>query len=120
MSFGPTNVRIHEVAALIDGGDTEQALARLAEWGAEQQRDEWAPPTTLAAERASHHHIDVAAARLSEGDRTRSFAALRRARALSPNHTRFHPTVRSVSGTLVRLDRSRDEELAAFAGWAGA
>ncbi len=33
MSFGPTNVRIHEVAALIDAGDTEQAVARLREWG---------------------------------------------------------------------------------------
>ncbi|QKW51558.1 helix-turn-helix domain-containing protein [Streptomyces buecherae] len=120
MSFGPTNVRIHEIAALIDGGDTEQALARLAEWGGERGHDEWQPPRGIAAERASHHHIDVASAQLAEGDRARSFASLRQARTISPNHTRFHPTVRSVSGTLVRLDRSRDEELAAFARWAGA
>ncbi|MBB5933327.1 helix-turn-helix domain-containing protein [Streptomyces zagrosensis] len=120
MSFGPTNVRIHEIASLIDSGDTEQALARLAEWGEDQQRDEWALPLDLAAERASHHHIDVASAQLAEGHRAQSFASLRRARTLSPNHTRFHPTVRAVSGTLVRLDRSQDEELAAFAHWVGA
>jgi transcriptional regulator with XRE-family HTH domain len=45
MSFGPTNIRIHEVAMLIDSGDAEQALARLREWGAEQHRTEWEPQT---------------------------------------------------------------------------
>ncbi|WP_236243121.1 helix-turn-helix domain-containing protein [Streptomyces sp. CC228A] len=119
MSFGPTNVRIHEVAAMIDMGDTEQALARLREWGAEQDRDEWELPAGIVAERASHHHIDVAAARLAEGDRVGAHRNLVKARELSPNHVRFHPTVRSTAAALVRLDRSQDDTLAGFARWAG-
>lgn len=119
MSFGPANVRIHEVAALIDLGDTEQALARLREWGAEQDRDEWEVPAGLAAERASHHHIDVAAARLTEGDRQGSYRDLLRARDLSPSHARFHPTLRTTAATLARLDRRGDESVAGLARWAG-
>ncbi|WP_432096376.1 helix-turn-helix domain-containing protein [Streptomyces sp. bgisy100] len=119
MSFGATNVRIHEVAALIDTGDTEQALARLREWGVEQDREEWELPAGIVAERASHHHIDVAAARLAEGDRAGAHRDLLEARRLSPNHVRFHPTVRSTAATLVRLDRSQDDSLAGFARWAG-
>ncbi|MFE9296609.1 helix-turn-helix domain-containing protein [Streptomyces niveus] len=119
MSFGPTNVRIHQVAALIDSGDTEQALARLREWGAEQDRTEWELPQGIAAERASHHHIDVAAARLAQGDRQGAFADLATARGISPVHTRFHPTVRHTAAALVRLDRAHDDTIAGFARWAG-
>lgn len=119
MSFGPTNVRIHEVAALIDSGDTKQALAKLREWGAEQDREEWELPDALVAERASHHHIDVAAARLAAGDRTGAHRDLMQARRLSPNHTRFHPTVRHTAAALVRLDRHHDDSIAGFARWAG-
>lgn len=119
MSFGPTNIGIHEVAALIDDGDTEQALARLREWGAAQGRDEWELPEGLVAERASHHHIDVAAAKLAEGDRAGSFASLEAARRIAPNHTRFHPTVRHTAETLVRLDRHAHDSLAGYARWAG-
>ncbi|MEV0277296.1 helix-turn-helix transcriptional regulator [Streptomyces sp. NPDC050610] len=119
MSFGPTNVRIHEVAALIDSGDTEQALARLREWGSEQDRDEWELPSGIVAERASHHHIDVAAARLAEGDRAGAHHDLVTARRLSPNHARFHPTLRATAATLVRLDRGADDSIAGLARWAG-
>ncbi|NUQ95595.1 MAG: helix-turn-helix transcriptional regulator [Streptomyces sp.] len=119
LSFGPTNVRVHQIAALLDLGDVEQALVRLAEWGANQGEDEWVLPPDFAAERVSHHHIDVASARLAAGDRTRSFASLQRARRAAPNHTRFHPTVRSTAATLVRLDRHATDEVTAFARWAG-
>ncbi|MDJ0460569.1 helix-turn-helix transcriptional regulator [Streptomyces sp. H27-C3] len=119
MSFGPTNVRIHEVAALIDQGDTEQALARLREWGAEQDRDEWELPTGIVAERASHHHIDVAAARLAEGDRHGAHTDLLRARQISPNHSRWHPTLRATAASLVRLDRGQTDSIAGLARWSG-
>ncbi|MEC4016130.1 helix-turn-helix domain-containing protein [Streptomyces sp. H27-D2] len=119
MSFGPTNVRIHQVAALIDSGDTEQALARLREWGQEQDRDEWELPDGIAAERTSHHHIDVAAARLIEGDRHGAHHELAEARRISPNHARSHPTLRATAATLVRLDRGQDDSVAGFARWAG-
>lgn len=118
-SFGPSNLRIHEVAVLIDSGDTEQALARVREWGAEQDRDEWAPPGDLAKERASHHHIDVAAAKLAEGDRHGAYRDLMHARQIAPHHARFHPTVRTTAATLVRLDRAQHDSVAGFARWAG-
>jgi transcriptional regulator with XRE-family HTH domain len=120
MSFGPSNVRIHEVAALIDQGDTEQALARLREWGAEQDRDEWEVPVEIVAERASHHHIDVAAARLAEGNRNGSHQDLLQARQIAPNHSRFHPGYRATAATLARLDRGMDESIAENARWCGA
>lgn len=119
MSFGPTNVRIHQVAALIDAGDTSQALARLREWGAEQDRDEWELPEELPAERASHHHIDVAAAKLGEGDRVGAHAEHLKARAISPNHVRFHPTARTTAATLARLDQGNTDSIAGFARWVG-
>ncbi|QEU72044.1 XRE family transcriptional regulator [Streptomyces nitrosporeus] len=119
MSFGPTNVRIHEAASMIDSGDTERALARLREWGAEQDRTEWELPTGIAKERASHHHIDIAAARLAEGDRQGAYADLAVARGISPAHTRYHPTVRHTAAALVRMDRHQDDRLAAFARRAG-
>ncbi|MFG3050308.1 helix-turn-helix domain-containing protein [Kitasatospora sp. NPDC048239] len=119
LSFGPSNVRIHEIAGLIDTGDTEQALARLHQWGEEQGAEEWTLPAGLASERSSHHHIDVASARLAQGDRDRAFRSLKRARAVAPNHARFHPTVRTTAATLVRLDRGGSDEVASFAKWAG-
>ncbi|WP_116211704.1 helix-turn-helix domain-containing protein [Streptomyces olivoreticuli] len=119
MSFGPTNVRIHEVAMLIDSGDNGRALAKLREWGAEQGRDEWGLPDGIAAERVSHHHIDVAAARVAEGDRAGAHQDLLKARRIAPNHSRFHPTLRSTAATLVRLDRGQDDAVAGFARWAG-
>jgi hypothetical protein len=87
--------------------------------GAEQNRDEWELPDGIAAERASHHWIDVASAKVAEGDRAGSFAALQTARRTSPNHTRFHPTIRQSVATLVRLDRSDSDTLTGFAKWAG-
>jgi transcriptional regulator with XRE-family HTH domain len=119
MSFGPTNVRIHRFAAMTEEGDAEQALARLEEWGAEQRVSEWVLPISIAAERSSHHHIDVAAARLTQADRRGAFGSLKEARVLAPVHTRFHPSVRHTAEALVRADRTDDAELAAFARWVG-
>ncbi|MCM1964819.1 helix-turn-helix transcriptional regulator [Streptomyces sp. G1] len=119
MSFGPANVRIHEVAALIDTGDNEQALARLREWGEDMDRPEWTPPGHLAGERSSHHFIDVAAARLAVGDRAGAHRDLLAARKLAPNHARFHPTTRTTAAALVRQERHADDSLAGLARWAG-
>lgn len=118
MSFGPTNIRIHDVHALIDMGDSEQALARLAEW-APSGSTEWMPPATTVGERSSHHHIDVASAKLTLGDRAGAFAELRRARKIAPNHTRFHPSVRETTSALLRLETHPSNELSAFGSWAG-
>ncbi|MGJ5898348.1 helix-turn-helix domain-containing protein [Streptomyces niveiscabiei] len=118
MSFGPTNIRIHEVHAMIDMGDTEQALARLAEWSP-ASGSEWVPPVTTVGERSSHHFIDVASAKLAVGDRAGSFTDLKRARKVAPNHTRFHPSVRETTAALLRVESHPSNELSAFASWTG-
>lgn len=117
MSFGPTNVRIHEVHALIDTGDAEQALARLTEWAPAEGG--WAPPFSTVGERSSHHHIDVASAKLAVGDRAGAFADLQRARKIAPNHTRFHPSVRETASALLRIETHPSNELSSFGSWAG-
>ncbi|MFF4520454.1 helix-turn-helix domain-containing protein [Streptomyces bluensis] len=118
MSFGPTNIRIHEVHAMIDMGDTEQALARLTEWSP-VSGGEWEPPVTTVGERSSHHFIDVASAKLAVGDRAGSFADLKRARKVAPNHTRFHPSVRETTAALLRMDAHPSNELSTFGSWTG-
>jgi transcriptional regulator with XRE-family HTH domain len=118
MSFGPSNIRIHEVHAMIDMGDTEQALARLTEWSP-VSGGEWAPPSTTVGERSSHHFIDVASAKLAVGDRAGAFADLKRARKVAPNHTRFHPSVRETAAALLRMDAHPSNELSAFGSWTG-
>lgn len=117
MSFGPTNIKIHDVHALIDMGDAEQALARLTEWA--PTGGEWAPPASTVGERSSHHHIDVASAKLAVGDRAGAFADLQRARKIAPNHTRFHPSVRETTGALLRIETHPSNELSSFGSWAG-
>ncbi|NUK13990.1 helix-turn-helix transcriptional regulator [Streptomyces lunaelactis] len=118
MSFGPTNIKIHEVHAMIDMGDTEQALARLRAWGP-SSGGEWMPPAATVGERSSHHFIDVASAKLTAGDRAGSFADLQRARKVAPNHVRFHPSVRETTSALLRLETYPSNELSAFGSWAG-
>ncbi|CAK7284864.1 helix-turn-helix domain-containing protein [Streptomyces misionensis] len=117
-SFGPTNIRIHEVHSMIDMGDTEQALARLTEW-APASGGEWAPPAATVGERSSHHFIDVASAKLAVGNRSGAFDDLRRARKIAPNHTRFHPSVRETTVALLRMDTHPSNELSAFGSWVG-
>ncbi|EME98522.1 helix-turn-helix domain-containing protein [Streptomyces mobaraensis NBRC 13819 = DSM 40847] len=118
MSFGPTNIRIHELHTALVTGDTERALALPARWSP-VPGGEWTPPAGTAGERSSHHFIDLASARLAAGDRTGAFAALKRARKLAPNHTRFHPSVRETSAALLRMDASPPNELVRFGSWAG-
>lgn len=117
MSFGPTNIRIHDVHAMIDMGDAEQALARLTEWG--DGDAEWTPSRETVGERSSHHHIDVASAKLAEADRAGAFTELLTARKLAPNHTRFHPSARDTTSALLRAEVHPSNELSAFAHWVG-
>lgn len=109
-SFGPSNVKIHEVHALLETGNPSVAV---------QQARDFVPPPDLPGERRSHHFIDLAAAQLANGDREGSFKSLQEARRISPLHTRFHPSVRHTSATLVRLDRNQHDTVAGFARWTG-
>lgn len=115
-SFGPTNIRIHEFHTLVDVCATDEALARVRAWG---RGEEWAPPAGTVGERASHHYIDLAHAKVAESDRAGAFEALRTARRIAPNHTRFHPSARETAGVLLRTDRHPSDALLQFATWTG-
>ena len=67
-AFGPSSVRVHEVAVAVEMGDGGAAV---------QQAAGWAPPLQLPAERRSHYYIDLARAQLWVGHRDKALPACR-------------------------------------------
>lgn len=106
LSFGPGNVRIHEVAAAIELEDPDEALRR---------NDGFVPPQALPPERSSHHYIDVARVQLMAGRPDRALAALKRADRLSPQHTAYHPMARETVTGLLRAHTRVPEPLRSLA-----
>ncbi|TYB58039.1 helix-turn-helix transcriptional regulator [Nonomuraea sp. PA05] len=98
LSFGPSNVRIHEIAAAIELEDPDEALRR---------NEGFAPPRTLSPERSSHHYIDLARVQLMAGKADRALTSLKNADRISPQHTAYHPmareTVRGLLGAHARI-----------------
>ncbi len=110
LSFGPSNVGIHEVAAAVELGDGTRALAR-----AENVR----LPAGLPRIRTGHHYVDLSRAQLWAGHYQGALKSLYAARKLAPQQTRHHPTTREVLRMLVRVHRRSNEPLARFVGWIG-
>ena len=104
--FGPTNVKIHEVATALDLEDPDEAIRRT---------EGFRPPASLPVERSSHHYIDVARAELLVDHRKQSLDALLRADRLAPQHTRNHPYARDTVTRLIRLHRQVPESLRSMA-----
>jgi hypothetical protein len=109
-AFGPSSVRIHEVAAAAEMGDSESVLCVAAGWR---------PPLTVPAERRSHYFIELARAQLWAGHRDDVLASLHTARQIAPQHTRHNPRVHETARTLIRLQRHPGDTLLGFARWAG-
>ncbi|HEY8945825.1 MAG TPA: helix-turn-helix transcriptional regulator, partial [Polyangiaceae bacterium] len=76
--FGPSQLRIHELAAHVELGDGPGALAAASNWQL---------PTDLPAERSSHFLIDLARAQVWVGACAAALASLLEARRLAPQHT---------------------------------
>lgn len=110
-AFGPSSVRVHDVAVAVELGDDATAVARAGAWQ---------PPRSLPAERRSHYFIDLARAHTRLGRRPEALAALQFARRIAPQHTRHNPLARQSVATLVQLARHPSDELLAFASWAHA
>jgi transcriptional regulator with XRE-family HTH domain len=104
--FGPTNVRIHQVATAAELGDPDEAI-RLAEG--------FRPPASLPVERSSQHYIEVSRAELLVGRRKQSLDALLRADRLAPQNTRNHPYARDTVTRLIRSHRQIPEPLRSMA-----
>jgi hypothetical protein len=109
-AFGPSSMRIHEVAAAAEMGDGKAVLRKAAGWQ---------PPPTVPAERRSHYFIELARAQLWAGHRNDALASLCVARRIAPQHTRHNPRVHETAGTLTSLERHPSDTLLEFARWAG-
>lgn len=109
-SFGPANVKVHEVAVAVELGDEAEALARASGW---------TPPASLPAERASHHLIDLARAQVWAGDYPGALDSLLDARARSPQHTRTNPLTRETMAAIVRRERRCGDTSLGLATWLG-
>jgi len=109
-AFGLSSVRIHEVAAAAEMGDSQAVLRKAAGWQ---------PPLTVPAERRSHFFIELARAQLWAGRRDDAIASLHAARRIAPQHTRHNPLVHETARTLILLQRHASDTLLGFARWAG-
>jgi len=109
-AFGPSSVRIHELAAAAEMGDGKVVLRNAAGWQ---------PPLTVPAERRSHYFIELARAQLWAGCGDEALASLDAARRIAPQHTRNNPHVHETARTLMRLHRHPGDTLTGFARWAG-
>jgi transcriptional regulator with XRE-family HTH domain len=104
--FGPTNVKIHEVATAIELEDADEAIRRS---------EGFEPSVAVPVERSSHHYIDLARAQLVVGQRERALHSLQLADKLAPQHTRNHPMARETVSGLVRAHTRVPESLRSMA-----
>lgn len=104
--FGPSNVKIHGVAAALELEDADKAI---------QLSEDFIPPPRLPVERSSHHYIDVARARLLAGQPARALSTLEKADRLAPQHTRNHPMARETVAALIRQHYAIPESLRSMA-----
>ena len=107
-AFGPASVRIHEVTLAVDTDDPDTALCAARDWD---------PPDDIPGERRSHFYIDLARAQMQLGAVDKATIALFQARAVAPEHTRFHPQVRRLVTEL--YDRGAvSDQVREYARWA--
>jgi hypothetical protein len=104
--FGPTNVKIHEVATAIELEDADEVIRR---------NEGFEPPASLPVERSSHHYIDVARAQLVAGQPQQALDSLVKADHLAPQHTRNHPMARETVTGLIRVHNRLPESLRSMA-----
>lgn len=104
--FGPTNVKIHEVATAIELDDADEAIRRS---------EGFEPASTVPVERSSHHYIDLSRAQLVAGQRAQALGSLLTADKLAPQHTRNHPMARETVTALVRAHTRVPEPLRSVA-----
>jgi transcriptional regulator with XRE-family HTH domain len=109
-AFGPSSVRIHELAAAVEGGDIGRAL-HLAR--------RWQPPRILPAERSSHFYIEAARAHRWAAHPDQATAALWQARRAAPQHTRCNPAVSETVQALILRRRRPPQPLLQLAAWLG-
>lgn len=105
-----SNVDIHSVAVPVEMSDGTTAVARAESIHLDDDAGAW---------RLSHHYIDLSRAWMLHGDRDNALKSLLKAREISPQQTRYHPTVRETLYAIASADRRSTDSLTGFARWAG-
>lgn len=110
LSFGPTNVDLHEVSARVEMREYGQAI-NMAE--AVHMPREW------ATSRRAHFYIDLARAEMETGRTDAALQDLVTARRMAPQQTRYHPGARETIKGLVHMRRTTPDTLDSMAAWIG-
>lgn len=110
VSFGPTNVAAHRVAALAELRDYN---------GAVETASTMQIPADWPSSRTGRHLVEVANAELWTGRNDAAFRSLLKARKVAPQQTRYDFTVRETVSALVRAQRSTPDTLSNLAQWVG-
>lgn len=109
LTFGPVNVSIHHVAAHVELNQPERAVALADDLG---QMPSGLPPT-----RVGHHYIDLARAYLAVGEPGKAINAVKTARRVAPQQTRYHPMVRETMRVLLTRHHRMTDELRGMVAW---
>lgn len=107
---GPTNVKLHAIAAAVDLARPGKAL-KIAETVD--------IPQGMAAERETYFHLDVARAHLLNRRPDEAIEELYTARALAPQHFRASSAVKAAIQTAAQQQRYASSGLRALANYAG-
>ena len=107
-AFGPSSVRVHELAMAVESGSTGRALQAVSQWH---------PTNALPAERRSHFHIEAARAYHWAGKPDQALSALMEARRAAPQHTRYNPAAIATVQGMVSAKRRPSAELLQLASW---
>jgi transcriptional regulator with XRE-family HTH domain len=108
--FGPTNTEQHAITAA--GDHDEHALAVELSEGLHL-------PSGYPPARAGVYWIDRARSESLTARHDEALESLERARKVSPQQTRYHPTTRQTIGVLLRGRPRVSARLRAFAQWSG-
>lgn len=100
LSFGPTNVGIHHVSALVslgEGGLAVEAAAKIDESGLH----------LIRRERRANHYVDVARGYSQSGQRDKALEKLLEAEALAPREVNCRPVARGTIENLVERSHGK-------------
>ncbi|MGW1410404.1 helix-turn-helix domain-containing protein [Streptomyces sp. NPDC002403] len=110
LSFGPTNVALHEMSAAVEMRQYDEALV---------QARQITIPSALATSRRAHFLIDRARSEMETGRTEAALSSIVDARHAAPEQTRYHPGARETIKGLVHISRRTPDTLGHMAAWIG-